>query len=520
MEGETKSKILIVDDEKANLMYLNDLLGSASTLHMAKDGAQALRHAAEFAPDLILLDIVMPGMSGYEVLSELKKSEKTRNIPVIFITGLDTDEDETKGLELGADDYISKPFNEAIVRLRIKNQLKIVNQMRLIIEKEIAEKSSRAKSEFLSRMSHELRTPLNAIIGMTALAQNADDISAKDNFLNKSAAASQDLLKLVEDVLDISDLSDGNFLLANDEFYFAGLMQNELERAKRSTEGKRQTLICEMDPTIPETLVGDGKRLAQVIGNLLSNAGKFTPEHGTIQVSAQYAAFDNERATLRIDVRDNGVGIPWDKRELIFSAFEQADGGSARKFGGAGTGLHLSKIIVEKMDGKIWLESEPGKGSVFSFTFKARIRLPNAEAETPATFAGNTMLLADDVEINREIIMALFEDTQMQFECAENGIEAVELFKTAPAKYDIVLMDINMPGMDGVEATRHIRSLGASEGRVVPIIAVTANTSPEDVAGYLSAGMTDCLVKPLDFEKIMRLVSRYVANNSEADNVA
>jgi len=143
MENQVKSEILIVDDDKANLMYLNDLLGAESTLHMAKDGLQALKWVDEFIPDLILLDIVMPGITGYEVLAELKKSERTRNIPVIFITGLTTDEDEMKGLELGADDYIFKPFNESVVRLRISNQLKIINQMRLAFETEIAEKSSR-----------------------------------------------------------------------------------------------------------------------------------------------------------------------------------------------------------------------------------------------------------------------------------------------------------------------------------------------------------------------------------------
>jgi len=519
MEKQIKSKILIVDDDKANLMYLNNLLSAESTLHMAKDGAQALKRADEFIPDLILLDIIMPGMNGYEVLAELKKSERTRDIPVIFITGLSADEDEMKGLELGADDYISKPFNETIVKLRVRNQLKIINQMRLISEKEIAEKSSRAKNEFLSRMSHELRTPLNAVIGMTNLARNTDDHAAKNDFLCKSAAASQNLLRLVEDVLDISDLNDGNFKLANSEFYFGNMLRAELQKAKQLFEKKNQTLAADVDPLIPESLIGDEKRLAQVIGNLVSNAGKFTPDYGSVQIDIFKISNENGYITVQIDVKDTGIGIPKDKQAVIFSAFEQADGGINRKYGGAGIGLYLSKAIAEKMGGEIWFESEPGKGSKFSFTFKAQTGQPSIESEKPASFAGSTILLADDVDINREIIMALFEDTQMQFVCAVNGNEAVELFKAAPSKYDVILMDINMPEMDGVEATRRIRSLGISEGVTVPIIAVSANTGPEETAGYLSAGMNDYLGKPVDFDKIIRIISRYVTKNEKAADI-
>ena len=512
-----KNRILVVDDDKTNLMFLDNLLSKEYTLHIAKDGEQALKRAVEYPPDLILLDIIMPGMSGYEVLTELKRSEKTRDIPVIFITGLDTSEAEMKGLELGADDYISKPFNESIVRLRIQNQLKIINQMRLIIEKEIAEKSSRAKSEFLSRMSHELRTPMNAIIGMTHLARNTSDHVKKNGFLDKSTAASHDLLRLIEDVLDISDLSDGNYKLGNSEFRFGSMMRNILSKAEQMFESKHQTLMTGIDPSIPDSLIGDERRLAQVIDSLLSNASKFTPDYGSIQINAFETDNKDGCRTIQIDVSDNGIGIPEDKQAGICAAFEQAEGGANRKYSGAGMGLYLSKIIIEKMGGEMWFESEPGRGSKFSFSLKVQAGQQCAETVTPAFFAGTTMLLVDDVDINREIIMAILEDTQMQFVCAASGSEAVEAFKAAPSEYDIIFMDINMPEMDGVEATRLIRSLDIPEAAAIPIIALSANTSPEDVEGYLSAGMTDYLGKPADFEKIMRMVTLYIAKNKELD---
>ena len=513
VDGHTKNKILIVDDDRTNLMYLDNLLGEEHALFMAKDGSQALRRVAEYMPDLILLDIIMPGMDGYEVLTELKRSEKTKDIPVIFITGLNGEEDETNGLQLGADDYIHKPFNDAIVKLRIRNQLRIINQMRTIIKKEITEKATATKNEFLSRMSHELRTPMNAIIGMTNLARNTDDSERKNDFLDKSASASQDLLRLVENVLDVADINDGNFKLANKEFNFYGMIRGILQKTEQLSGKKNQSLKSGVDPSIPEILIGDERRLAQVIENVLTNAVKFTPEYGSIQIYAFITEYENDCFTLQIDVKDNGVGIPEDKRADVFSAFEQADGGINRRFGGAGMGLFLSKSIVEKMDGEIWFDSEQGKGSDFSFTFKMKTGRPVLLADAPAFFSGNTMLLADDVDINREIIMALLESTQMQFECAVNGSEAVDIFRTAPHKYDIILMDINMPEMDGVEATRRIRSLGVSEAADVPIIAISANTSPEEVEGYLSAGMTDHLGKPAEFDEIMRMISLYVTRN-------
>jgi signal transduction histidine kinase/DNA-binding response OmpR family regulator len=683
MEHPIKNSILIADDEKSNLLVLNSILGEDYTIYMARDGLEAVEKANEYLPDLILMDIIMPKMDGYKALSVLKDSVKTRDIPIIFITGLGGSDDETKGLILGADDYITKPFNEAVVQLRVRNQIKIVNQMReldrhlrqrtfiasvlqrfltgdeldtlftdalrmigkfmgaaqvllfyldddnatiicrnewtdpkfklgtqignkkildktirsiiddkitkgkdvylssnnplikatamryrvnfhnyiampifyrgklsavldfskeddgqewtineinlatilaslfsgvferdameqRILEKEIAEKSSRAKSEFLSRMSHEMRTPMNAVIGMLNLIKTVKDSDKRDDCLIKAGGAARGLMRLINDMLDISNIEANHLNLVYAEFDFAAMMRNILDEVYLFFEGKHQALSTDIDPSIPDMIICDEKRLSEVILNLLLNANKFTDSLGIIHLKASAINAKHNTLTIQIEVTDNGIGISKEQQKTIFTAFEQVDGGIDRKYGGAGLGLYISKKIVEMMAGKIWVESEPGIGSKFVFTFTANIKMPDAKDDKTVSLNGKTVLLVDDIEINREIVMTALEDTGMVFVCAANGRKAVELFEADPAKYDFILMDINMPEMDGVEATRHIRSLDAPEGARVPIMAMTANTSPDDVETYLAAGMVDYIGKPVDFKEAVRKISLYI----------
>jgi len=203
MDNKVRSRILIVDDEKTNILYLNRILSVDYEIYTAKDGQKGIQLANQYLPDLILLDIVMSGMDGYEILSVLKDSEKTKAIPVIFITGLSGDDEETKGLALGADDYIVKPFRDEIVRLRVRNQLKIAEQMKIIIAKELAEYKIRTKAEFLSRISHDMRTPMNAIIGITNVAQIEDNVSVMQDHLKAIESSSRDMLCLIDSMLDV-----------------------------------------------------------------------------------------------------------------------------------------------------------------------------------------------------------------------------------------------------------------------------------------------------------------------------
>ena len=526
-----KNSVLIVDDERDNISSLKTILSPDYTVFASTNGKDAIETVNEFMPDVILLDVLMPDMDGYDVITALKNSEKMRDIPVIFITGLDNINAEIKGLALGAADYISKPFHPAIVKLRVQHQMQLVERLRqqalmtkiahnflanantdslftdtlrmigefmdvatillykldknnniitcqnewlnpelniqtrigdkvelndkllsivnnllqskekdlfshssndilkdhiklkrqhfenyivapifvkgnmsdLIIfsrnenikwnesetglavliasifsgvfEREAiqhAEYLSRAKSEFLSRMSHEMRTPLNAIIGILQifdLLGVPDNIKENCDVMNNSA---NKLLRLIDDVLEISDMEYGTFKLNEKAFDLKKILWDLLRETDESVTKKRQLLECKVDSNIPDLITGDERRLKQVIMILLDNASKFTEDDGEINFDARVIDSDNETVTVQIGVTDNGIGISKEQQKNIFSTFEQADNGQNREYGGAGLGLAISKRIVEMMKGKIWVESELGKGSKFYFTCKLK----------------------------------------------------------------------------------------------------------------------------------------------------
>jgi len=382
MSSGKKNSILIVDDERTNIIALKTILSPDYTIYASSNGEEAIEAAEEFKPDIILLDIIMPEMDGYEVITALKNSKKMRDIPVVFITGLDSAEAEEKGLALGAADYITKPFHSAIVKMRVKNQIDLIERFRiehdlnvvlklqseLVAAKELAEHSSRAKSEFLSRMSHEMLTPMNAIMGMTEIIKNLGSNKDIKNYLDEINKASNDLQRLINDVLDISNVEYGTIKLSHSAFNISSLFKDLLETARYNASKKQQVINFNIDQTIPETVTGDEKRLKQVIENLLANAIKFTPENGEIYIESSVLDVNNKTITLQVTVSDNGIGIAKEQQDNLFDIFEQVDGSHTRAHGGIGLGLALSKRIIEMMDGKIWVESELNKGAAFHFT--------------------------------------------------------------------------------------------------------------------------------------------------------
>jgi PAS domain S-box-containing protein len=378
--------------------------------------------------------------------------------------------------------------------------------------------ASNAKGEFLSNMSHEIRTPMNAIIGMTAIGKNAGSIEQKDYALNNIGDASSHLLGVINDVLDMAKIEANKLELSPVEYNFRQMVKKVVTVVGFRIEEKRHTLGVDIDGDIPEFVIGDDQRLAQVITNLLSNAVKFTPEGGTINLKASSGGETEGVCALRVEVADNGIGITPEQQSRLFTAFQQAESGISREYGGTGLGLVISKRIVELMGGGIWFESEYGKGTRFVFT----VNLPrgegkNADADGQAVkmaadgeFAGRRLLLAEDMEINREIIIVLLENTGLTIDCAENGTEAVEKISAAPGLYDAVLMDVQMPVMDGLEATRRIRALPGDYFADLPIIAMTANVFKDDIEACMEAGMNCHLGKPLDIEKVLEALRKYL----------
>jgi signal transduction histidine kinase/CheY-like chemotaxis protein len=525
-----------------------------------------------------------------------------------------------------------------------------------------AEAASRAKSDFLSHMSHEIRTPMNAIIGMTSIGMAAGNLERKDYAFEKINDASTHLLGVINDILDMSKIEANKLELSYSEFVFEKALKKAVDVNTFRIDGKHQNLSVHIDRAIPRVIVGDDQRLTQVVTNLLSNAVKFTPEYGDITLDASLEGMDDGRCVIRVSVADTGIGISPQEKERLFTSFQQADAGTARKFGGTGLGLAISKSIVEMMGGHIGVQSEAGRGSVFIFTIKAepgaqerqgllppglsleklRILVADDDSETleyirqimedlgvrcdtapggreacaaceaigqsrgvydicfvdwrmpdidgmeltrrikssrpgasvvvmissedlsaiedegkragvdlflqkplfPSTvadcinrclgsgggegegegeeahreqddFSGRRVLLADDVEINREILLALLEPANLAADCAINGAEALGLFTADPERYDLILMDVQMPEMDGYEASRRIRALGTPKALAVPIIALTANVFREDIEKCLAAGMNAHLGKPLNADELLALLRRYLAPPKE-----
>ena len=516
----------------------------------------------------------------------------------------------------------------------------------LVDAREKALAGTHAKTNFLSNMSHEIRTPMNAIIGMTTMAKLAEDAERKNYCLHKIEDASIHLLGLLNDILDMSKIEADKFELSNVDFYFEKVLQKAVNIISYKINEKSHKLSIQIDKHIPQALHGDDNRLLQVITNLLSNAVKFTPENGSVTVKAELVNTIEGKCNIRISVTDTGIGISSEQHKKLFSAFQQADSSTSRKFGGTGLGLAISKRIIEAMGGQIWVESELGMGSTFSFEVELETviynqseipvyqskekllalvvdddadnrkiwpeiiyqlnlnceivnsgeaacrlieagnsydiffigrslpamdgialtkhikasaandpllvmiinRLQDIEPEAKAAgvcrfiskplfmsdiadcintffapeaapadeivftdncFAGHHILLAEDVEINREIVIAMLEPSGLTISCAKNGLEALNMVENNPDKYDLILMDIQMPEMDGVDATKNIRALKSSAAKI-PVIALTANVFNEDIEKYISAGMNTHLGKPFEYDEMIKLLGIYL----------
>jgi len=392
--------------------------------------------------------------------------------------------------------------------------------VRTRVQKMRSDEENLSKSSFLARMSHEMRTPMNAIIGMATIARESDDPEKKEYCLGKISDASNHLLGVINDVLDMSKIEAGKLELSETDFTVDSLLRQVETVATYKMDEKHQHFRVDVASDVPAALIADRQRLAQVITNLLSNANKFTPEGGHISLSVRRLSDEGELCVLEFEVRDDGIGISLEQQSRLFRSFEQADGSISRKFGGTGLGLAISKRIIEMMHGKAWIESALGKGARFLFTIRVHEGQARESGETDGSFrslaeqgpifAGKSILLAEDVDINREIVLTLLEDTGVVIDCAVNGREACRKFAANPNAYDLIFLDIHMPEMDGYDAAKTIRRMKYGRAKTIPIVAMTANVFKEDIEKCLAAGMDDHVGKPLELGELLEKMKIYL----------
>jgi CheY-like chemotaxis protein/two-component sensor histidine kinase len=533
-------KIIVVDDNIENLTALKNTLKDLYEVYPSPSALKMFELLKHITPDLILLDVEMPVMNGYEAARKLKSETQFREIPIIFLTAMDDAKSEMEGLSIGAADYIHKPFVAPLLIQRIKTHLSLMDHQRILEDrnKEIedlleektkevslrkaaeqeAQNASRAKGEFLSHMSHEIRSPLNAVIGMINIAADADEMQTIKRYLEKASSASRYVLGVINDILDISKIEANKFELSYGEFDFEKMLMDIINVTNVRAEEKHQNFAVNLNVNVPPFIIGDELRLSQIITNLLTNAIKFTPENGKIVLSVEKIDESGDGITLRVEVADSGIGITEEQQKRLFTSYSQADSGISKKYGGTGLGLAISKRIVELMQGQIWIESELNKGSKFIFKMSAKKGSGKAKTQLSAKLNMDDVriLAVDDNEETRAYFAHVMKAFNLPFDTAGGGAEAIEMIKNSGAKpYNIFFVDWQLPDMDGIEVTRKIKEISGDKSHVI-MFSMTDWNSIKDEA--VSAGVKQFIPKPIFPSSLLNAINGCVEMNPKEDS--
>ena len=523
-------RILVVDDDETIRLLARASLEAAGYAVSESPDDRSVRDAfLKTVPDLVLLDVILPGKDGFAVCGEIRALPYGMDVPIIMMTGLDDVESISKAYEAGATDFIVKPINWQILVYRVQYILRAnhafrelrSNEIRLLRAKEAAEAASLAKSQFLANMSHEFLTPMNGVLGMIQLLQHSELTPEQYEYTETAKKSGNDLVRLLSDILDLSKVEAHKLELESSRFNLRDMLSGTIDILLLQARECGLELGYLIDPGVPLLLQGDVGRLRQVLVNLVGNAIKFTP-NGYVQIHIQNNGEDSGSVTLRILVRDSGIGIAPDKLEQVFEPFTQADGSTTRKYGGSGLGLAICRQLVGLMGGTMGLESLEGKGSTFWFELKLKKQmtvdsLPTSLLDLVGRFGksgpagtGLPVLLAEDDPTNLVVIRHFLEKLGCTVDVAVNGEEVLNALYDN--EYALILMDCMMPVMNGYEATVAIRDQASTvRNHDIPIIALTANAMRDDSGKCLAAGMDDYLEKPLQLPLLVAMLERWMS---------
>ena len=525
----SRPHILIIDDVIENVGLLGDTLDDLAEVQFATSGKEGLDLARAAPPHLILLDVMMPDMDGFQVLDQLKRDKRTAQVPVLFVTARADVETESRALIRGAVDFIQKPIRAEAVRSRVQLHLRLSQQaaelsaantalegridqrsQELVEALGRAEASGRAKASFLARVSHELRTPLNTVIGLAqvGLRDAAAGLPVETHYA-RILSAGQELLGVINDVIDFSALEMGGLSVQRQPLNLADSVAQAVQKVEPSVAAKGLSFQVTWALSASLVVLGDARRVEQVLVQLLSNAVKFT------QVGHVHLDIRETPEQVVLEVSDTGIGMSPRQLQNLFQPFEQMDGSNTRPYSGLGLGLVIAQHLAQEMGGIIEVSSLPGEGTEVRFSL---VRASAQETTPPPApqpqklgrLSGLRLLAVEDIEVNRFLLTRIFQQEGADFHFEDNGRHAIDAVSrtlesgSQAPRFDAVLMDIQMPLMDGYEATRRIRELAPE----LPVIGLSAHSLPQDRTKSLASGMSAHLAKPVDVDEMVGTVLR------------
>ncbi len=516
---QEKVNLLIVDDKANNIIALEaSLEQDGLNIFTTKSPKNVLQLCIDNDISIALIDVHMPVMDGFELLDLLKKNPLTEHILVILITGYSMDSEYVvKGLNKGAVDYLFKPLDLYITLAKVNSLVTLVNHQREINKKnkelenyqqelfkaiEQTEKSKIVKENFLANMSHEIRTPLNAIIGLTSLLVETTLAEDQQEMIELMEFSSRSLLGIVNDILESAQIDAGKIVIKRSKTSITNLLHTICELTMPMANEKGLKLVCEIGSGVPKMIMADSLRLNQILMNLLSNAIKFT-HSGTVNISLKLLEKKDDNVLLEFVVKDSGIGIAKSSIDNIFTRFEQIEDKTWQKFGGTGLGLSIVKRLIELKGGTLKVESTLGVGTSFTFTNiyqeitenKKLNSLKKQLSDLPK-FDNILILLAEDNAINQFIAVKMLKEWNVKVDVAFNGLEAFEKLKTNT--YNLVLMDTHMPVMDGIQATKKIRTELTGPKKNIPIVSFSASVLEGEISEAKNAGANDFIGKPFE----------------------